>query len=256
MTTEPPIDTRTHRALAGATRVRVLECLRATWPDAATAADLGERLGVHPNTVRLHLDQLLDAGLVERRAERRGAPGRPRLLFAAPPARPEPAAGSPSDETESYKTLAAILAGQLAREGGGGRAGAIDAGRSWGHSLPAEQGTRSAATAEVAGAEEAMARFVGLMDRMGFAPAVPGAGDAVELHRCPFSEVAAQQPEVVCGVHLGLMEAVLEDLGAPLRPSRLEPFVAPGLCRAHLSPLAGFQSEFHPEFHPDERTTR
>ena len=254
MTAEPPIDTRTHRVLAGASRVRVLEFLRAAWPEPVAAAELAERMGLHPNTVRLHLDQLIGAGLAERRTEHRSGPGRPRLLFAARPhgtaSREESAGGG---DVEGYKTLAGILAGQLARPGAGGPSGAVDAGRAWGHSLPAAW--RSPATAPgqrptgdalagpgVAGqggtADEATGLLVQLMDRLGFAPSLPAPGGPVELHRCPFSDVAAEQPEVVCGVHLGLMEAVLEDLDAPLHAARLEPFAAPGVCRAHLSPRA------------------
>ena len=41
---------------------------------------------------------------------------------------------------------------------------------------------------------------------------------------------------MICGVHLGLMRGALEALGAPLEATRLEPFVAPHLCLAHLTP--------------------
>ncbi len=233
MTGEPPIDPRAHRVLAGATRVRVLRLLRDSWPEPMTAADLAARLDVHPNTVRLHLDQLLDAGLVERRSEHRSGPGRPRLLFAA-----RPGTTVRPDGPEGYRTLAGILAGQLARQGGGGPGAAIDAGRAWGRSLPAEFRSPAAPGGERTTAEQATGRLVHLMDRLGFAPSVPSPGEPIELHSCPFSDVAAEQPEVVCGVHLGLMTAVLEDLDAPLRADRLEPFAAPGVCRAHLSPPA------------------
>lgn len=222
-TVAEPIDPRAHRVLAGASRVRVLEHLRGR-AAAATATEIGEHLGLHPNTVRLHLEQLTEAGLVTRTAQQRTGPGRPRWLYSARPVAPDP-------EAESFRTLAGLLAGQL--EATSDRPGdeAAAAGRAWGRTLvgPREGTDPAAATADL----------VRLMDRLGFAPAQPDADGPVELHRCPFGEVAEQHSGVVCGVHLGLMQGALEALGAPLEATRLEPFVAPGLCLAHLTPPSG-----------------
>lgn len=227
MPAELSVDTRTHRALAGASRVRVLEFLR-TVARPVSAPEAAEQVGLHPNTVRLHLERLADAGLVERTTEHRTGPGRPRLLFAA---RPVPSdASTRSEDGEGYRTLAGILAGQLAQRSAAPEE-AARAGAAWARSLPQEFRGQAPASAE-----RATGQLVHLMDRLGFAPSTPVAGAPIELHRCPFSEVAAQHPDVVCGVHLGLIEAVLDDLDAPLRAARLEPFAAPGLCRAHLRP--------------------
>jgi predicted ArsR family transcriptional regulator len=40
---------------------------------------------------------------------------------------------------------------------------------------------------------------------------------------------------VVCPVHLGLMRGVLESAGAAVTVDRLDPFVHPDLCVAHLA---------------------
>src|SRR6185312_4264727 len=107
---------------------------------------------------------------------------------------------------------------------------AATAGRAWGRTLigPREGRDPAAATDDL----------VRLMDRLGFAPAQPHAGGPVELHRCPFGEVAERHSGVVCGVHLGLMQGALEALGAPLEATRMEPFVTPDLCLAHLTPTS------------------
>jgi predicted ArsR family transcriptional regulator len=55
------------------------------------------------------------------------------------------------------------------------------------------------------------------------------------LRHCPFLEVAADRSSVVCPVHLGLMQGALDAWDAPLTVDRLDPFVEPDLCLAHLS---------------------
>lgn len=226
------IDPRTHRALAGASRVRVLEFLRAHGA-AVTAPEVADRVGLHPNTVRLHLDHLAEAGLVDRATERRTGPGRPRLLYTAatpaPGLAPPQPAGAPED---GYQVLAGILAGHLEGASPHAAADAADAGRAWARSLPA----RAPEPAPGAVTEdEATAHVVRVLDDLGFQPSLRGGG-VVDLHRCPFQQVAERHSQVVCGVHLGLMQGVLDELAAPLHATRLEPFVAPGLCRAHLTP--------------------
>ena len=80
-----------------------------------------------------------------------------------------------------------------------------------------------------------MARILEILDRAGFAPEAPTRpGDPIRLHRCPFGRLAVDREPVVCGVHLGLMRAALESLGAPLEATALEPFVEPSLCLARV----------------------
>jgi predicted ArsR family transcriptional regulator len=62
--------------LAQPTRARLFALLEELKRPAGTA-ELAERLGLHPNGVRVHLERLLDAGLVAR-ARARQARGRPR----------------------------------------------------------------------------------------------------------------------------------------------------------------------------------
>ena len=81
---------------------------------------------------------------------------------------------------------------------------------------------------------------VELLDAAGFAPEAPVAdGRPIRLHHCPFGTLARDHGEVVCGVHLGLMRGALRELGAPFDALRLEPFVEPSLCLAHLGGRSG-----------------
>ena len=85
---------------------------------------------------------------------------------------------------------------------------------------------------------EAVDEVAGLFDEMGFEPDVVHSGDEaqIRLRHCPFRSVAAAHPEIVCSMHLGIIRRVLSDVGAPDVPARLEPFVEPSLCIAHVGP--------------------
>ena len=54
------------------------------------------------------------------------------------------------------------------------------------------------------------------------------------MRPCPFGELAAEHPSVVCRAHLGLMRGVLDTLRSPIEATALEPFVKPNLCLVHL----------------------
>src|SRR5699024_8993743 len=54
------------------------------------------------------------------------------------------------------------------------------------------------------------------------------------LTRCPLLEAAHEHPDIVCGVHLGLVRGALEVFGDHAAESELEPFSEPGACRLHL----------------------
>jgi predicted ArsR family transcriptional regulator len=79
---------------------------------------------------------------------------------------------------------------------------------------------------------------VGLLADLGFEPrrdsAAPG---TVRLTRCPLLGAATRHPQVVCGVHLGVVRGALEELGADPAGSDLVPFAEPGACRLLVPPL-------------------
>lgn len=207
------------RALAGSSRVRILQALRDEGPLDADA--LAERVGLHRNTVRAHLGVLERAGLVERETERSGRPGRPRVRYLA----------APEQET-GYLLLSRILSEQLARSRARVADRMVEAGRAWGRS---EMAARSSSADRREGVE-AVEAVASLLDALGFAPEVRRGrgGVRVLLHACPFRQVAEEHPEIVCSVHLGLIRGALEAAGARSLRTDLEPFVEPELCVAHV----------------------
>ncbi len=69
--------------------------------------------------------------------------------------------------------------------------------------------------------------------RLGFSPQVEP--DAVLLRTCPLLDAARRHPEVVCQVHLGLVDGALAAHEVTAPGARLEPFARPGACVLTLS---------------------
>jgi predicted ArsR family transcriptional regulator len=217
------VDKRTGTPL-GERRAQVLDLLRAAQAPLGVQ-EIAERTGLHLNTARFHLDGLVEAGLAEREAENREQPGRPRVVYRA-------VAVDPGTGARSYRLLAEILTVIAARATPDPSGTAVEAGRAWGHYL-----TERPAPFQRITSDDAVDRLTSVLTDIGFNPAVVPAGTQPQilLRHCPFREIAEHSREVVCAVHLGLMQGVLAELRAPVTADRLEPFVEPRLCRAHLT---------------------
>ena len=217
---------QTHKALGDVSRFRLLEELRTR--GRLDSRELGRLLGLHPNTIRSHVEKLIEAGLVQEALAPAAGRGRPRVLYEA-------VADTVTPNESGSRLLAQILAGYLATIEQP-QVVAESAGRAWGRFLI----ERPQPFAKVA-AEEATQKVVRLFTELGFMPeAVENAGGRkILLHRCPFRQVAESNQTVVCSVHLGMLKGALTEMGAPLEATRLEPFVEPKLCVAHLRERTG-----------------
>lgn len=208
-----------------ASRVRVLELLRGS-PAGCHVQQIAERTGLHPNTVRFHLERLEGDGLVSRHVRRGGGPGRPPLAYVANPV-PDAERGR-----RGFGELAEVLAQLVTRTSADPAGVAVEAGRVWGLS-------RTAVSRAARDGDGAIVELTVTLGELGFAPEVcadAGDGRLVVLQRhCPFLEVAQSHQDVVCSVHLGLMRGVLEKLDAPVGVERLVPFASAAGCRAHLT---------------------
>jgi predicted ArsR family transcriptional regulator len=178
--------------LADPTRRRVWEAVRSASVPVGVA-ELAEVLGVHPNTVRLHLARLVGAGLVAEDRETGRHPGRPGYRYRA-------VGTDPATEAASYRRLAQLLARAVRA-----KATARDAGRAAGSEEATALAGRDPVTAIVAA-----------LDSEGFAPVVETArGDRVDvvLRACPFADAAAADPATICQLHLGLAEGAADAIG-------------------------------------------
>ena len=221
-----PTDAATHQPRVGPPGRRdvILQLLRVS-AEPRSIASVADELGVHPNTVRFHLDALARAGRVEQVLGDSAGRGRPPVLFRAS-RRMDPAGPT------NYRLLASILTGYVA--GHPDAAGvAVELGRSTSPALMPSSAQRRAPSKT-----RAVAELAKLLADLGFEPEPLDARRAreIRLRHCPFQNLAEQHGEVICSVHLGLMQGALSAMRAPVTVDRLDPFVEPDLCVAHLTP--------------------
>lgn len=227
----PEGSTHSQRGAEPDTRAEVLQALK----DAAgplTIAGLAEEVGVHPNTIRFHLGRLVERAQVERVSTEHRTPGRPAQLFQVAP-------GMDPAGPRNYRALATALVHSVAT-GPDPRVRALKAGRAWGHEL-ASSAPDDATHGSRPGPKESVLWLLRMLDELGFAPQQDDSepGSWIGLWHCPFLELAIEQPEVVCPLHLGLMQGALRTWRAPVGVDRLDRFVTPDRCLAHLSATPG-----------------
>ena len=208
----------------GQSRAHVLDLLRAAGSPAGVK-DIADQAGLHPNTARFHLDALVDAGLAARAPKERTTPGRPSMAYRA-------VAGGETMGRRRYRLLAemltSLIAGMLPKPG----EAAEEAGREWGRYL-----TEPPPPYQRLDAGKAVGRLTATMAEIGFAPeaVTDGTQYQLRLRQCPFREVAENHQDVVCQLHLGLMQGALAQMRAPVTADRLQPFAEPSLCIAYLA---------------------
>lgn len=218
-----PTDAATNQPGPPGRRDVILRLLRAS-AEPRSIASVADELGVHPNTVRFHIDALLRAGRVEQVLGDSAGRGRPPILFRGS-RRMDPAGPT------NYRLLAGILTDYVARSPDAAEI-AAQLGRSTSRGL-----VESSPHPRAPSKTSAVTDLVELLGQLGFEPEpVDGRRTReIRLRHCPFQNLAEQHGEVICSLHLGLMQGALTAMRAPVTVDRLDPFVEPDLCVAHLA---------------------
>ena len=180
--------------LAQPTRARLFALLGELKRPAGTV-ELAERLELHPNGVRIHLERMEQAGLVERARvrDRRGRPPDAWTISAdAPPGGSDPRA---------YQALGRWLARAFQARPRGLR-GIEETGRQIGHELATEDTTADG------GAFEAS------LTALGFQPVAQPREDGVTycLRNCPYRDAVHENQPAICALHKGITRGLLDVL--------------------------------------------
>lgn len=192
------------KALGDNTRYAIyLELARSPHP--LGTADIATSLGLHVNTVRPHLERMRDAGLLAVSVDTRGGVGRPQHLYSL-------ASDAPSLGLEPpVFPLATAMLLRMAHQAGLGAEEAIEAGR--------DQGRVDGSSCQTLPADQRVPCFEALVSRLGdlgFDPASVATDDGatVAFTHCPFRDLAEANPDLVCGLHRGLVEGFVESFDA------------------------------------------
>ncbi|MDA4895403.1 ArsR family transcriptional regulator [Streptomyces sp. MS2A] len=186
-------------------RVRILHLVQSRSP--RTIGELTEATGLHANTIREHLQRLIEGGYVIQSTERRTTRGRPRTLYSAATGAPD--ASSP---VARRKVSAAAERGDLMRRLL--RTERSELGREATYQLDA---------------------LVEHLEESGFEPVVAEDGLRVELTPCPHAAARPEHRPVLCQVHLGLMQGVLAEAGGPLSAECVRAADRPEECTVQLT---------------------
>lgn len=194
-----------YSSISSYSRVEILHLLQEK--PGRTIQDLCDATGLHANTVREHLQRLVDAGYVVYEREHRTTRGRPRMLYSA--ATGDAAASSP---VAQERVRDAAQRGDLMRR-----------------VLPDSAGTLTGAAAH-----QLDAVIEDLVDA-GFEPDVDEDALTIDLSPCPHAQAQSEHLDTLCRVHLGVMQSVMTEAGGPLRVDGVASRCDPAQCVVHLS---------------------
>lgn len=200
-----------------------LELARSVRP--LTTADIAATIGLHPNTVRPHLERMREAGLVEVAIEARGEIGRPQHRYSL--VDDAPSLGLEPPVMPMLARLVLDLADQLGATGD-------DAAR-----VGAGEGRRRSKPLRFV--PSSLEALVLDLDQLGFDPVVTDADDpdaaVVLFGHCPFGSLAEEHPDLVCELHRGLVTGFVDAL-EDTEVRRFCPLVDTTPCRVTLASRA------------------
>ena len=203
-------------------RSKILELLN---HGPCTVSSLAMRTSQHENTIREHLDALVDANLAIKYHSTVHMRGRPAWLYHALDRADQSGIGA-------YGGLACALAGAIARNSAHPIKDAINAGIAWAPELVRNSKLEQSGKAKK-NAIAARRKVVSFLDHLEFAPEQNADFTRIKLTRCPLLDAARQNPEIICSVHLGIIRGALNEFGASatsIQKVDLVPFSEPGAC--------------------------
>jgi len=205
-----------------------------TYPQGARSADLAEDLGMHVNTVRGHLDELIARGAVHAHTAPAQGRGRPSLIFQV---------RIPDNRAiaREYISLVELLASMIVDIDSPSPETvekAREIGRLWARRMAEREDSPGGAVGKdgTDSTDTALDRLHHTLRELGFDPTMrreQGDGDTapesvdIELQACPFVAEGHRPSLMICAIHEGFLQ---ESVGsAPVRLS-LRPFQPSGAC--------------------------
>ena len=194
----------TYGPISSYSRVRILHLIQTRAE--RTIGELCEATGLHANTVREHLQRLIEGGYVIQTTEHRTTRGRPRTLYSAATGMPEASSPVAREKVAEAARRGDLLRRMLDEEGS-------ELGREATYQLDA---------------------LIEHLEESGFEPVIDEDRLTVELTPCPHAASAPEHRPMLCQVHLGLMQGVLNQAGGPLAAECVREASRPEECTVQL----------------------
>lgn len=189
------------------------------FPQGAQVSEIAASLGLHVNTVRGHLEELVTKNLLRTAPLPSKGRGRPVLMYHATSATPETVA-------QEYLSLISLLIQHIDLR----QPDEIDEvakvlGKQWAHSIFADHHL------EELNGEQTLITLINYLRHLGFDPEVEKTQDPttsmLQLRTCPFGSMAHAPLSFVCRAHEGMLSAVEKTGGISFE---LTPLSAPHQC--------------------------
>lgn len=205
---------RITNVLADPTRYHIYQYILKNHRD-VNVQEIADAFEIHPNVARLHLSKLEDVNMIVSQSKKTGKGGRPSRLYRLSnkviqlhfPAR-------------DYQLLSQIALQAISMLGEQGTEALSRSGKLFGMELIHQKLSHSVKSVEQLSFEEKIALLNDAANTSGFIPefhATEEEGKIIlQVFNCPFKELAAADPEVICTMHnaflLGMFETVFKEV--------------------------------------------
>jgi predicted ArsR family transcriptional regulator len=194
-------------ALADPTRYGIYRAIVDAAGDPLTVLDVAKRFSLHPNVARMHLQKLVDVGLVQSDTRKSAGGGRPARIY-----RLGPRVASIQFPPRDYQLLASLTL-QVVDDLPGDSSSTLER---VGLEMGREEGRRALGRDNVdpgtSSAQQVVDSFKKTCADLGLYPRIEN-GDGritVEIRNCVFRELSARHPGLVCSMHTALLRGILE----------------------------------------------
>jgi predicted ArsR family transcriptional regulator len=206
--------------------------------------DVGNKIGLHNNTVRETLAVLCDMGLANRHREDAEGRGRPHWLYEAT------VTTDPDAVMQEFADFSHAVAEHVAGKAPDPEATAVELGRVWGRQMLKQAPIPDHSTLTDAQADRAATRDLAIhsaktrmfLSKLGFEARPDDDPSIIHLFRCPLqvkpaealASAAPAQP-LICSIHQGMTEYVISTLSRGRLTTRVCPFAGTDHCDVVLT---------------------
>ncbi|RFU61903.1 metalloregulator ArsR/SmtB family transcription factor [Bacillus sp. V59.32b] len=176
-----------------------------------TVQEIADSFAIHPNVARLHLSKLEDVKMLISETKKTGKGGRPSRLYRL------------SNELiqlhfpfRDYQLLSKIAIQTMLTLGEAGKQALHQTGKQFGQELAAGQLAAGTKANGEFSFEERLKMLKSAATLAGFYPELNVSEDQskiyFEIFNCPFKEVALQETEAICTMHVAFLKGLFESL--------------------------------------------